>query len=83
MSLLMNIIQVNDVLFCFSCDLKIAIFIPGIQSPSKKHPCCWYDVDSDTLSECGTSRSFGSKKEKFKAFAAGDYLKNLQKILTM
>lgn len=68
--LMMNIIQLNDVSFCISCDLKMANIICGIQSHSSKHPCCWCNIDSDNLSECGTSRSFGSIKERFEAYVA-------------
>ena len=57
---LMNIIQVNDVAFYISCDLKMANIIYGIQFHSSKHPCCWCDIDSDNLSECGSLRSFGA-----------------------
>ena len=64
------LIQANDVSSCISCDLKLANIFCGIQSHSSKHLCCWCDVDSDNLSECGTSRSFGLMKEKFEAFVA-------------
>ena len=67
---LMNIIPANDVSFHISCDLKMANIISGIQSHSSKHTCYWCDVNSDNLSECGTSRRFGSMKEKFNAFVA-------------
>ncbi len=67
---LLNLIQFKDVSFCISCDLKMANIICGIQSHSSKHPCCWCNIDSDNLSECGTSRSFGSMKEKLEAFVA-------------
>ena len=42
----------------------MANIICGIQSHSRKHTCCWCNLDSDNLLECGTSRSFGSMKEK-------------------
>jgi len=41
-----------------------------IQSHSSKHPRCWCNIDSDNLTECGTSSSFGSIKGKFEAFVA-------------
>ena len=59
----MNIIQMNDVAFYISCDLKMVNIIYGIQSHSSKHPCCWCNVSSDNLSECESLRSCSTLKD--------------------
>ena len=64
----MNIIQVNDVTFYISCDLKMANIICEIQFHSSKHLCCWGDIDSGNLSECGSLISFGTLKERYAEF---------------
>ena len=48
----------------------MANIICGIQSHSSKHPCCWCDVGSDNLLECGSLRSFGTLKERYAEFIA-------------
>ena len=67
---MMDQIHVEDVSFVISCDLKTANILCGIQSHSSKHPCCWCNIDSDNLSECGVSRSFGSIQESYRAFVS-------------
>ena len=68
-----------------SCDLKMANNIYEIQSHSSKHPCCWCDVDSNNLSECGSLRSFGILKKRYAEFFANgsdlNFAKNFANVI--
>ena len=54
--------------FIVACDLKIANLLCGIQSHASKHPCCYCDVSSDFLQECGELQTFGSLRTLSKMF---------------
>ncbi|XP_065641664.1 uncharacterized protein LOC105847267 isoform X1 [Hydra vulgaris] len=55
-----------------SCDLKLANILCGIQSHSSKHPCCWCDVSSLNLQNCGSPRTFGEiRRQHFEFINAG------------
>ena len=48
--------------------MKLAIIICNIQSHSSKQRCCWCDIKSTKLINCGSLRIFGGKKNKHKEF---------------
>ncbi len=53
-------LDLEKIKFIVACDLKVANLLCGIQSHSSKHPCCYCDVNSEFLEECGQYRTFGS-----------------------
>ena len=67
---ILNLIQVQEEFQkdSFSCDLKLANFLCGIQSHSSKHPCCWCDDSSPNLQNCRHLRTFGEIRRQHSEF---------------
>ena len=67
----LNLIQVQEKCqidsLVISCDLKLALLC-GIQSHSSKHPCCWFNVSSLNLQNCGHPPMFGDKGRQLSGF---------------
>ena len=72
---ILHLIDLSNVYFVISCDLKVANILCGIQAHSSKHPCCWCNVSSDSLQNCGSPRTFQTLADQYHNFiAAGGQL---------
>ena len=68
--LILDLMQVNELIdkLILSCDMKLANIICGIQSHSSKPPCCWCNIESTNLNNCGQLRTFGTIREQHQKF---------------
>ncbi|XP_047125706.1 uncharacterized protein LOC124807639 isoform X1 [Hydra vulgaris] len=77
---ILSLLDIQEVNFVISCDMKLANILCGLQAHSSSHPCTWCTAESSNLVNCGTLRTFGSLKQSFHAFsAAGSNTKNAKK----
>uniref|UniRef100_T2MCE9 [histone H4]-N-methyl-L-lysine(20) N-methyltransferase n=1 Tax=Hydra vulgaris TaxID=6087 RepID=T2MCE9_HYDVU len=69
---ILDLLQINEISISeklvISCDMKLANIVCGIQSHSSKHPCCWCNIDSAHLENCGQLRTFGGIRDLYKKF---------------
>ena len=62
--------ELEKVKFQIAADMKVANLICGLQCHSSQHPCCYCDINSNSLTECGDLRTFGSLRSQAEAFQA-------------
>ena len=65
-----DLLNIEKLRFIFSCDMKLANIICGLQASA--HSCSWCDISSKDLAKCGSLKTFGSIRRDYQAFIATD-----------
>lgn len=78
LSIILNLLELDKIKFVVASDLKIANLLCGIQSHASKHPCCYCEISSECLIQCGQLRTFGSLHRDFTAFSSSTKAKAME-----
>ena len=70
---ILDLVQVDSVLFKIAADLKVGALLLGLQSAASCHPCIWCNVHKDHYFSAGETelRTFGSIREQAALYRQG------------
>ena len=67
-SQILSLLNTKDIHHLMVCDLKVANILCGLQGHTSKHPCCFCEVERESLHQDGAPRTLGSLRRNFEAF---------------